>query len=38
MGVDGGSKFRGMLGAAGTGGAGGTGGKNYNLNFNLDEE
>ena len=36
MGVDGGSKFRGMLGAAGTGAAG-KGGKNYNLNFNLDE-
>ena len=37
MGVDGGNKLRGMLGAGGAGGAGGKG-KNFNLNFNLDEE
>ena len=35
MGVDGGHSFRSALGDGGDGGAGG---KNFNLNFNLDEE
>ena len=48
MAVDEGNAFRGMVGAAGVGAAGsvgsvgavgtGKGGKNFNLNFNLDEE
>ena len=40
MGVEGGRVLNGMLGGSSRGsrGASGKGGKNYNLNFNLDEE